>query len=220
MPRFALISTLVATALLPLPAAAQDPASGPVRQHIAAHQLYDIGLAQDDALLILAAIALAHRVELRPASGWEVSGDGLPPPPPDAMAVQPAFPQDPRTSEALALVQLMAEESLALGDIAADVAAEIQTVTPGQPRLNAANRLLPEKGEDRWSMVFNGQLPAEIGLISETPLELRVQDAQGETLCAISAANAFCGFLPERNDFFTITIINSGPAAAYQIITN
>lgn len=208
-------------------AATEASAPGPVRQMLLAQQLYDHGLAQDDAFLILSAIRLGHRSDLRPATGWSHSGDGTPAGEPTQPA--PGLPQDPLAPEAMALAQLMAEGDSALADLAADIEAELKRPTPSRGQLSTEKMRLAQGKGDSWTIAFNGQLTAEIALISDSALGFAVQDENGHSLCQETAATrAYCAFVPARNGFFTVTVtLPSGSkdkpapeAVEYRLITN
>lgn len=208
-------------------AAVEAAAPGPVRQMLLAQQLYDQGLALDDGLLILSAIRLAHNADLRPATGWTHSGDGIPETAEPLPA--PGLPQDPLSPAAMALAQMMVEGDSALADLAADIEADLNRPSANRGQLSTAKMALPLGKTDGWTMAFNGLLPAEIALISDTALGLSVQDETGQSLCADApSARAYCAFTPARNGFFTVTVTAPQEAAKepavtearYRLITN
>lgn len=217
--------------LLALPAAAEEgpnlaPAveaapPGAVRQLVLAQDLYDLGLAQEDAAMLLAAIRLARQAELRLATGWTHEGAGSPA---GDTPAAPGLPRDPASPEALALAVMMAEGSPALADVAADVEAALNRQAPGRGHVSTAEMVLPGGKADRWRIAFNGSLPAEVALLPEDgPLGLTVTDEGGAVICdeAPSPRRAFCAFTPARNGFFTVTVTSgAGADARYRLITN
>lgn len=208
-------------------AATEAASPGPVRQMLLAQQLYDQGLALEDGFLILSAIRLAHKNDLRPATGWTQSGDGTQD---EAESLPtPGLPQDPLSPAAMALAQMMVEGDSALADLAADIEADLNRPSTNRGQLSTAKMVLAPGKSDSWDMAFNGQLPAEIALISDAALQLSVVDETGESLCDHPAATrAYCAFLPARNGFFTITVTAPDGAekpeppteAHYRLITN
>ncbi len=224
--RPALLAALMLTAL---PAGAEGAPNltfgtavappGPVRQLVLAQDLFDIGLAREDAILLLTAIRLAHGTELRPATGWTQDGPGTPAP----AARSGGLPGDPLDPEALPFAMMMAEGDASLADVAAGIEAGLETAPPGRGHVSQAEMLLPAGKSDRWRMAFNGSLPAEIALIAESSLGLTVTDEAGEVICTTPAPapRAYCAFTPARNGFFTVTV--SPPAEGdshYRLITN
>lgn len=221
----------LALLLSALPAAAEGPnlapaaavaAPGPVRQLALAQELHDLGLAQEDAVLLLAAARLARGAELRPATGWAHEGAGTPAPKAPAA---PGLPRDPAAPEALALALMMAEGSPALADVAADAAAALERPVPGRGHVSAAAMVLPGGKADRWRIAFNGGLPAEIALAGDGSgnLDLTVTDETGAGVCREDSPRdrAFCAFTPARNGFFTVTVTNrAGEANRYRLVTN
>lgn len=217
--------------LLALPAAAEDgpnlapaaeaAAPGPVRQLVLARDLYDLGLAQEDAVMLLAAIRLARQAELRAATGWTHEGVGQPAG--EAPAAS-GLPRDPTAPAALALALMMAEGSPALADLAADVEAALNREGFGRGHVSTAEMVLPGGKADRWRIAFNGSLPAEVALLPEGgPLGLTVTDEGGAVICdeAPSAGRAFCAFTPARNGFFTVAVTSgAGADTRYRLITN
>lgn len=223
-------AVLAVLSLLACPAAAQDgpnlapaaeaAAPGPVRQLVLAQDLYDLGLAQEDAVMLLAAIRLARQAELRPATGWAHEGAGSPA---EEAPAAPGLPRDPASPPALALAVMMAEGSPALADVAADVEARLNREGRGRGHVSAAGMVLPGGKADRWRIAFNGSLPAEVALVAEGgPLGLTVTDDNGAVICDEPPGDrAFCAFTPSRNGFFTVTVTSrAGSDAHYRLITN
>ena len=216
MPR-ALFAALML--LVPLPIWAKDTPmpAGPVRQLVLAHDLYDLALERDDAGLVLAAIALAHAADLRPATGWVHEGAGTPAEPAPS---GPGLPHDPRSPEALALAEMMAEGTPDMADLAADMSVP---AVRAQGFLSTMAMSLPAAGADSWRIAFNGQLPAEIAVLGDAAaFDLLVQDDTGATVCRdMATRRAYCGFTPKRNSFYIITVTNAGQAGAgYSLLTN
>lgn len=224
-------AALAALLLAALPAAAEEgpnlapaveaAAPGPVRQLVLAQDLYDLGLAREDAVMLLAAIRLARQAPPRPATGWAHEGAGSPA---GDIAAAPGLPRDPASPEALALAVMMAEGSPALADVAADVEAALNRAEPGRGHVSTAAMVLPGGKADSWRIAFNGGLPAEVALMAEDggPLDLTVTDEGGAAICDEPPGDrAFCAFTPSRNGFFTVTVTNgAGGDTRYRLITN
>jgi hypothetical protein len=239
-PRANLIATkdpMMRRLLLPLalsfamqPALAQDTAEapGPVRHLYLAQDLYTLGLAREDATLLLTAIRLARSTTLRPATGW--TRDGEAPSDPAPAPAPTGLPQDPASSAALALALMMAEGNPALADLAADIEAELNRGTLGQGQISTATSRLGPGETDNWRMAFNGQLPAEIAMIGDgsSNLDMTVRDEtgadeQGTVICREDGPKdrAFCGFVPLQNGFYIVTVTNRGTAPnLYRLLTN
>lgn len=189
---------------------------GPVAAYVAAARLLARGLADEDAVSVLAAVRLARAVHLRPASGWSADPPALPP-----AATEAGLPRDPGSEEAGKMLDLMVE-----GDEDLYLASEELLADGPTPRGGSGQRAaLAAGGSVVWTLPFYGQSPAEIGLLglSGAALELRVRDAEGAEICAPAPADpaTLCAFTPARNGWFQIEIANPGAAAAgYLLLTN
>ena len=210
----------------PLPAAGQDSADSPgsVRQLYLAQQVYDLGLAGEDAVMLLAAVRLARGASLRAATGWERTGPAIVV---DSALAAPdtGLPRDPASGAALALALLMAEGDPALADLAADIEADLNRGILGEGQVSSATSRLGSGETDEWRIAFNGQLPAEIAMIGDGSgnLDMTVSDEAGEVICRENGPSdrAYCGFVPLQNGFFIVTITNPGPDdSRYRLLTN
>ena len=210
---------------LALPALAQQSAEapGPVRQLYLAQDLYTLGLAREDATLLLTAIQLARSTPLRPATGW--TRDGETPSDPAPEPAPTGLPQDPASDAALALALMMAEGDPTLADLAADIESELNRGRLGEGQISSAtSRLAPGASED-WRIAFNGSLPAEIAMIGDGTgnLDMSVADEDGTVICREDGPKdrAFCGFVPLVNGFFIVTVTNRGTAPnLYRMLSN
>lgn len=189
---------------------------GPVAAYVAAARLLAWGLADEDAVSVLAAVRLARAVHLRPASGWSADPPALPP-----AATEAGLPRDPGSEEAGKMLDLMVE-----GDEDLYLASEELLADGPTPRGASGQRAaLAAGGSVVWTLPLYGQSPAEIGLLglSGAALELRVRDAEGAEICAPAPADpaTLCAFTPAWNGWFRIEIANPGAAAAgYLLLTN
>lgn len=216
----------VLTLCVALPLAAEEaaipatPEPGPVAELARAWQLWQDGLAREDVGMLLNAVQLARKAEFRQASG--ISGPVVTE---DAAPVPEGLPQDPASDAALALVQVMAEGDPDLADLAADVAAELARGRLGEGRIATVSGRIAPGGVDEFLLPRNGALPAEIALMGDGSgnLDLTVLDDAGAQVCADTGPTdrAYCGFVPDRNGFFTIQVTNLGAAESrYQLYTN
>lgn len=209
-----------------LSAQASAPQSGPVRGLILAWDLYGLGLRAEDPVPMLAAIRLARASTARAAAGWLTeAAEAAPAPDAGPDAAPTGLPRDPSSDEALALALIMAEGDPALADLAADVAADLSRPAAARHRLPSRMARIAPGMTDSYRIVFNGELPAEVGLIGDGSgnLDLTVADATGHRICAdeTPADRAHCSFTPARNDWFTVTVTNRADAAnTYRLFTN
>lgn len=194
---------------------------GTVGRLVLAWDVYAEGLGREDAVLVLTGIRMARGIGQRAATGW--GGDPLDPPesePPPA----PGLPLDPASDAALALALIMAEGDPDLADLAEEIAADLARSNPVDLVTTGIATLEPGKS-DSYQIAFHGQVPAEVAVIGEgpSPLQLRVEGPEQEPLCQQPARSkpAYCAFIPARNDYFTVTVTNLGPAPViYRLLTN
>ena len=242
-------ATLVA---LTLPASAQnksgsniDPAAdaapaGGVRTMVLAQDLYRVGVAQTDALTVLAAARLAASVapeekspaalELTPeALAALAANQKLPPPKARAMAEVPTVSlASPRTgmtdgndgtAEAPVTADAMFAKAreLAAGD---DAILRLinNTLAEGKPRqIGGASSWpssLPAGQTDVWEVPFYATSDAEIAVLGDgdTNLDIQITDENGNVICRdVSwSASLSCNFAPAQNGYFYVTVQNLG----------
>lgn len=194
---------------------------GAVRALSLARQLYALGLAREDPVILLTAIKLAHSADLRAATGWQKSGDGTAPL--DA-AAPTGLPRDPASPAALALAMIMAEGDPALADLAADIEAGLARGPAALGHVSMAGSALPASATDSWRIPFFGQSRAELAVLGDGSgnLDLRVTDETGAVACLETGPEdqAYCAFTPAWNGYFTITVTNRTAANTYALMTN
>ncbi|MFN3281811.1 MAG: hypothetical protein ACK40I_09110 [Tabrizicola sp.] len=201
-------------------APAEAAHSGPVTRVVLAQRNYEAAIEHGDALLLVGAIRLARSVTLRPAIGWTRTISG--PAPGEQPAGRTAAP-DPASPEALRIAQALAGEDPTLQDLVYDIDAQLPidrhaTVTEAQSELAGGQ-------SDIWRIALPGDVPAELGLIGDgdTALSLTVADEAGNSVCAVPAQAdpALCRFTPPRNEFYSVTVTNSGQIRnSYRLIGN
>ena len=223
MRRLALILTLLA-----MPAFAEEAnlsltphgTPGPVARLALAQRLYARALADGDTPMLLTAIHLARAVTLRPAAGWalQTTGTALP-----DQTQGASGPPDPAGDGAIALARSLAGDDPDLQDLVYDLDAQLP-----RARITSASVArsdLAAGQTDTWQMAFFGESYAEIAVLGDgdSGLDVRLTDATGSLICADPAATdqMFCDFVPARNGFFSLTVINTGSVAnSYNLITN
>lgn len=171
-----------------------------------AQALYARGLADGDALAVLAAARLRR----------------------DA-----ALPDTDATGRALALTgwQAMLQDALRLaaGDAAllaliGDAAAERDKGVRVGPAYVIA-RIAPGLGPDRIDYSFAGGVTAEVYVegAAGTNLDLYIRDEEGRLICTDTDPSniAYCNWTPLHDATFSVTVENRGAAATeYVLITN
>ncbi len=200
---------------LPLLAAVTLPAAAeiapPLRQAEASRVIYDAGMAQRDALLVLAAAKLRRNLALQPVERTADEGEAATGAPLDG---------DTMLNEARAL---------AVGDPAMlalieDVAAESSKGVVSGPVYNIA-RIGPKKSDTYRSVPFKSGEYAEIYVEAKdsSDLNLKVHDDQNRLVCSDTdiSAIAYCGWKPRQAGSYTITIENmTANNVQYSLITN
>lgn len=209
---------LLALWLLATPALAET--TGPVADLVTAHRLYAEAMQSADTTALLSAIRLARPIAIRPAPGWTVETSAAPQPDEPQGAPAPANPASPET---LAIALAFAGEDPTLQDLVYDL--DIQS--PAQPTatITAATSTLGAGQTDTWRIALFGMSAATLAVIGDgdTPLTLSVTDEIGTPICASPAAPLPdpCGFTPQRNGFFTVTVTNQGTVTnSYQLVAN
>lgn len=203
------------------------PDPGPVATLALAWDLYELGLAREDAVILLTAVRLARQTSLRPATGWKTEVA-----PADATAAAPpaGLPRDPASEAALELALIMAEgdpeQADLAADVAADLAADLVRGRPGEGQLPSVTARIAGSGTDVYQIAFNGELPAEVALIGDGSgdLDLMVSDETGHLVCQDTSPGdrAFCAFTPARNGWFTVSVTNRAESGSnlYRLMTN
>ena len=192
-----------------VPAALAETA--PLQQMRTARSLYEIGIAQQNPLLILAAARLRKSVTPRP-SARNTEGS-------KAITGQPLGWQ-----EMLAAAAPLIEGDPALLALAEDTKAERDKGVTIGPVYSIAE--IEAKGTDTYpSLPFTGGQYAEIYVEGPAGVDLNVliRDAQGRLVCSDTdiSAIAYCGWRPAASGEFKITVENrSAQGGQYSLISN
>jgi hypothetical protein len=190
----ALLLTTAGTAL------AGPEAATPIRQAALSAELYADGVAQGDALLIVAAASLRKSAEI---------------------AIEPAAALSWQSM--LDRARGMAGDDAALLGLIEDVAAESAKGVLTGPIYRLAE--LPP-GEVALPMLeFKGGEKAEVYVEAApgTDLNLTIRDAEGRVVCADSHPSSivYCNWTPAQDGAFTVTLENrSDTATDYALMTN
>lgn len=219
---------LATTALVALPALGQDksgtnvdPAGtgvkGGAAQAILAQDLYALGMAQQDALVVLTAAKLAMGVTFtdvereKATEGEAVAGgeEGGEAPLDGAMMLASAR-------------QLAGEDEMLVGLIE-DVEAE-----GSRGRIGGASRTLsrlPGGQTDVWKVPFYGNSYAEVSVLGDgdSNLDVLITDENRNTICydVSWSDKVYCDFVPAWNGYFYITVKNTGRKRnSYYLLTN
>lgn len=211
---------LSALFLVAFPALAQDPAThtapapGGVAVFLLAQDLYQAGLAQKDALSVLAAARLLATVELQKGEELQKTGGG-------AVADSTPPPADPEAMLASASA-LAGEDDLILSQLErASVEARHSTPVTVIFRLSD----LAAGQSEVWQVPFFGNTPSELAIAGNglSNLDVTVADATGAPLCLdLSAQDRMrCGFVGQENGFVQVTVTNRGDQDnRYYLLTN
>lgn len=219
-------TVLAALLVTALPALAEDkgpnvdPAGtgtrGGVAQFALAQDLFALGMAQGDALMVLTAAKLAAGVDLKDVEheketkGTEVASDEGAEAPVEATAM-------------IAAARTLAGEDEALAGMIDDVEAEA-----GRGRIGGASRTLsrlPAGQTDTWEVPFYGQSYAELAVVGDgdANLDVLVTDESGNTICydVSWSDKVYCDFVPAWNGYFYVTVENTGSVRnSYYLLTN
>ncbi|WP_112311583.1 hypothetical protein [Pseudogemmobacter bohemicus] len=224
------LSALFVGALFAGPLAAED-AKGPnidptgggkggaVATLAMAHELFLLGEAHGDALIVLAAARLAATVGTAPGKELKRSTSGG-----EAAQEAGAPPQGPADADA------MFERALSLaGEDAflADVILDARGAT-GRGRIGGAfsqRASLTPGRTDSWEIPFAGGAYAELSVIGTgaSDLDILVTDENGNVICFEGGQEdaLYCDFIPSWDGFFVVAVENKGAsAAAYDLVTN
>lgn len=209
--------TLALLAPLAAPATAQEAApqpprdAGAVAQLLAAHALFDLGLARKDPLAALAAARLAAGITA-------TDSDRLPDP--QGEAVPATYPApDFMFTAARALAQ---EDDLAT-DLIARTEAEV-TRTPTLTLIRSS-RGIAGNAAQVYTLPFFAAALAEVGLLGDgkSNLDLAISTPEGTPICLDTGPSdrALCTFTLPENATVSITITNrSETPATYSLLTN
>lgn len=184
-----------------------------------AYDLYTIGRAQGDALLVLSAAKLAASVALTPGGAIKKTTSGPAPATPD---VGPAAgPHDAGAMFATAL-ELAAQDAL-LSGLIRDAEAEQSRGSIGGAKSWQAD--LSGGRIDLWEMAFKGRAYAELSVIGNgaSNLDVSVTDENGNVICFEQSPSdaIYCDFIPSWDGMFYLTVENSGTAANdYYVVSN
>lgn len=224
------LALALALAVLTSPATAQDKtgpnlatrgggAQGGVAQLAFAHRLFVLGLAEKDAMAVLAAARLARDVTVtavdRPKQTQQLEGlatvDGgagvIGPVSPDAMLD--------------AARKLAGNDETMLGQIDAALGIEPD---PGTTAGRTVSQLAAGQA-DIWQLAVFGGVLAEVAVIGDGDgnLNLGIADENGVTICRNSGPGdlAHCDWVPAWNGYFTVTVSNLGTTQNnYHLLTN
>jgi hypothetical protein len=193
--------SLILALLFPaaLPVLAED-AAGPLRRAERSAELYALGLAQEDPVLLLTA------AELRKSAGLDLA-------PEDALSWQQMLAAAGPLIAGDAALEAMADDLAAAipKGVAAGPVTRLSELAPGET-------VLPAMG-------FKGGTLAEV-YVEAAPgvdVNLTVRDAAGNLVCRDSDASfvAYCTWTPARDGDFTLVVENRGQAPIdYTLMTN
>lgn len=198
--------------------AVNAPAAAPggATTMVLAQQLYAIGVANKDALMVVTAARMAGSVDAKDADrkkttqGKPIAGQALT----EALPIS--------ATEMLDRARELAGEDDTLQDLLDEVRPE------GGLAKTAASRSLSElqAGQgDSWQVAFFGNSYAEVAVLGNgaSNLDVRVMDEGGNTVCLdVGATDYFtCNFTPAVNGYFTVQVQNTGmQGERYYLITN
>ncbi|MCB5409625.1 hypothetical protein [Pseudogemmobacter faecipullorum] len=199
----------------------EDPptARSGVAQLAQAHELFALGQAQGDALMVLAAARMAAGVSTEPGSELkrQTSGPAAPGQAPEPVREPAEAPEF--YTRALAMA---GDDPLLLELIGQAPAGSSQ----GQSRRVFAYKADLAPGQtDSWELAVTGQDNVEIAVLGAGNQELTVSlsDASGQLHCAGSGPGSqiYCDAHPAPEGRLSLTIGNPGAAASrYLLLTN
>ncbi|WP_435257475.1 hypothetical protein ACSBLW_15375 [Thioclava sp. FR2] len=227
-----LLSTLCLSAALAAPISGLADTNGPnilsqggaapggARIFAIAQDLYQIGLANKDALTVLTAARLAGSVALQEGGELKKETTGT------AQETANADAQDsapPSVADMLNQAKILAGEDDLLLSLIDDAEVEGTRGRVG----GAIQRLsrLPGGLTDVWEVPFYGSAQSEIAIIGDgdSNLDVQIADANGHTICVdLSASDKMmCDFVPAENGYFYVTVQNKGEEKnSYYLLTN
>ena len=190
------------------PAAAEGQT--PLRQAALSAELYALGLAQGDALLMMTAAQMRKNLDLQPVSSADAGGDR-------SSALQS---WEEMMAEALELVP----EADPLRELAEDIAGQSYKGVISGP-VYRIETLAPGGEARHGDLNFRGGEYAEVYAESDpgTDLQLTVYDEAGLLVCADSDPShvAYCGWTPGHDGSFTLVLsTGSGKETHYALMTN
>lgn len=198
---------------------------GGARIFAMAQDLYQVGLANKDALTVLTAARLTSSVALQdgPDLRVERQAEGGAVAPPDS-----GEESEPHAGPVNANAMLAAARSLAGEDDLILSLIEDAEVEGARGRVGGAiQRLsrLPGGLTDVWEVPFYGSAQSEVAIIGDgdSNLDVLISDANGNTICVdVSASDKMmCDFVPAENGYFYVSVQNKGDAKnSYYLLTN
>ena len=201
----AALSLILPFAYLAEPAAAEG--LSPLRQAALSAELYSLGMAQGDALLVLTAAQMRKNLDLQPVNAAADELAGL------------------QTWEAMIARALdLLPEADPLRDLAEDIAGQSYKGVISGPVYRIES--LPPGGEARHAdLSFRGGEYAEVYAESDpgTDLQLTVYDEAGLQVCADTDPShvAYCGWTPAQDGSFTLVLsTGTGSEIHYALMTN
>lgn len=191
---------------------------GPVARMFFAQELYAQGIADRDALVVLAAARMAAAIKVRAATLTPQTS-----PPAGAVAGE-AMPGD-RVGAARMLAE--ARRLAASDEAALSLVDAVEAETPGAQAggvSEAAGVLAPGQTET-WSLPFYSGVLAEVAIVGDgnSGLDVRVADENGNPMCVRLGPGdrAYCDWVPAWNGYFKVVVSNPGDAAnGYRLFTN
>ncbi len=193
------------------PAFAQSPEPSPVQVAALSARLYDLGMAQGDPVLVLAAARL--RKSLAPVQADRRPEDGA------------AATEAPLTwAEMADAAEDLAAEDEALIGLIEDLRVETTKGVASGPVYNIGS-LAAGKTDTYARIEFRGGEYAEVYVEAKSPVDLNlaVLDAQGRLVCSDTDRShiAYCGWRPDAAGAFTLKVENKGRAGTgYALMTN
>lgn len=225
-------SALVAFGTVSAPALAQDRTGtnvgpsdtdgpGPVEQLALAQDLYDYGVASEDALSVLAAARIVASIDVTDADRAPTeSGDaaGL-----DTTEDGEGVDGPADAATMLATARALAGEDATLIGLIDDAEAEGSRGRIGGPSRTLSR--LPAGRYDTWTIPFYGGSYAEIAIIGDgdSDLDAIVADENGNTICIDTSYSdkLRCSFTPRWDGYFTVLVTNVGRVRnSYYLLTN
>ncbi len=182
-----------------------------------AQELYLLGMANKDALMVLTAAKLAASVEVKAVTHTkETKGDALP-----DQAKGADAPTDAATM--MTAAKMLAGEDEVIAGLIEDVAVE-----GSRGRVAGASSTLSQLSagqSDVWEIPFYGDSYAEVAVLGDgdANLDLLVTDENGHTICfdVSWSDKIYCDFSPSWNGYFYVTVQNNGAMRnSYHLITN
>lgn len=210
--RFLMTAFFTAALSLPASTVLAQATQSAIKRAEASRVVFDIGLEQRDALMVLAAAKLRSTLNLTPADRTPDGGTS------------------DETGSVLNPEQMLqfaydfaASDPLLLGVIE-DAAAETTKGVTGGPVFNTAT-IAPKKTDTYSAVPFDAGAYAEIYVEAKdsSDLNLTIRDAQGRLVCSDTdtSAIAYCGWQPRTAGDFSINVQNmSGRSVQYSLITN